>query len=155
VTVEPNGLPCTCGSRGCLEQYAGQEAILRVAGIEGAAATVLGGRSAVERIVELATGGDPAVHAALADAGRALGVAVAGIVNLLDVDTVLLGGAYGLLAPWLKAQVEQELADRVVWAHWSSPRVSVATGGADAAVLGAARSVVDRVLADPSEWLAR
>jgi predicted NBD/HSP70 family sugar kinase len=155
VTIDPNGPPCTCGSRGCLEQYAGQEAILRRAGIDGMAATVLGGRPTVQRIADLAVSGDGAVLLALADAGRALGVAVAGIVNVLDVDTVLLGGAYGLLAPWLQPQVEEELAVRVVWAHWSPLTVRTATAGADAAVVGAARSVVDGVLASPSSWLAR
>jgi predicted NBD/HSP70 family sugar kinase len=155
VTIDPNGPPCTCGSRGCLEQYAGQEAILRRAGIDGAAATVLGGQPTVQRIADLAIGGDGAVLLALAEAGRALGVAVAAIVNVLDVDTVLLGGAYGLLAPWLQPQLEEELTVRVVWAHWSPLTVRTATAGADAAVVGAARSVVDGVLTDPSSWLAR
>ena len=42
--VDPDGPPCRCGSRGCLEQYAGQEAVLRAADLPSVAELVDGGR---------------------------------------------------------------------------------------------------------------
>ncbi|MFC7545771.1 ROK family protein [Plantactinospora sp. GCM10030261] len=149
--VEPAGRRCRCGARGCLEQYAGQEAILTGAGLavsDGAPDRALNG------LVEAANGDDPAARAAIDRAGRALGVALAGAVNLLDVPAVVLGGCYARLAPWLLPAVREELAERVLTAAWRPVRVHAALLGADAAVLGAAGSVIRSVLARPASWLA-
>ncbi|MFI6824942.1 ROK family protein [Micromonospora sp. NPDC050187] len=148
--VHPEGRPCRCGGRGCLEPYAGQEAILTAAGLTGA--DVAG--DAV-RLARLAAGGDAATLTALAGAGTALGVAVAGVVNLLDLDTVVLGGGYAPLAQWLIPPVTAELCRRVLAAPWSPVTVRPALLGGDAAAIGAAGSVVRRVVARPTAWLAR
>ncbi|MEE6257327.1 ROK family protein [Plantactinospora sonchi] len=146
VPVHPEGRPCRCGGRGCLEQYAGQEAILGGAGLTGAP---------VARLVEAAERADPVACQALADAAGALGVAVAGVINLLDVDTVVLGGVYAPLAPWLAPPVRAEIGRRVLTAAWSPVTVRAALLGGDAAALGAAGSVVRTVLDQPARWLAR
>ncbi|MFB9239267.1 ROK family protein [Plantactinospora siamensis] len=144
--VDPAGRPCRCGSRGCLEQYAGQEAIVAAAGQPP---------GSTHRLAELAGAGDPAALAALERAGRALGVATSGAVNLLDVGAVLLGGGYARLAPWLLPALRTELAARVVTAGWAPVEARAALLGSDAAVIGAAGSVVRSVLAQPARWLAR
>ncbi|MGY3678590.1 putative NBD/HSP70 family sugar kinase [Streptomyces sp. TE33382] len=86
VVVDPAGPECRCGSRGCLEQYAGQAALLRAAGIDGA-----GGVAELER---RARAGDARAVAAVDGAGRMLGRVLSGAVNLLDPDAVVLGGIY-------------------------------------------------------------
>ncbi|MEV5596449.1 ROK family transcriptional regulator [Streptomyces sp. NPDC052496] len=155
VPVHPGGRPCGCGGRGCLEQYAGEAAVLRAAGlVPGAAAT---GRSAPRARVELlarrAAAGDRATVAALRDAGTALGIALTGAVHLLDPEAVLLGGALARLAPWLLPSVERELAARCVAGPGgvSAPRVRVAASrvGADGPLLGAAYAALRAVLDDP------
>lgn len=155
VTVHPDGLACGCGSRGCLEQYAGQEAILRAAGVPVPVATSMGGAATVEQIAALGRSGHPTMLAALRAAGSALGVALAGAVNLLDVDAVVLGGIYGPLAEWVLPEVERELAARVLGAPWSGVEVRASRVGPDAAVRGAAGSVVRAVLDDPAGWVSR
>src|SRR5690349_18895882 len=72
VTVYPDGRPCRCGARGCLEQYAGQEQV--VADDELAAS--------------------------------ALGIALAAVVNLLDVPVIVLGGAYAPIFATLREGIE-------------------------------------------------
>lgn len=143
VAVRPDGPDCRCGARGCLEQYAGQEAILRAAGAAG-----------VGDLTRRAEAADPAAREALADAGTALGVAVAGVVNLLDVDTVVLGGVYAPLAPWLCPRVEEEIGRRVLTAAWSPVAVRRSVRGGDAAAVGAAGSVVRAIRDHPARWLA-
>jgi predicted NBD/HSP70 family sugar kinase len=147
VAVRPDGPECRCGARGCLERYAGEEAILAGAGLEGPPS------GAVARLAEAAGAGQPAALAALEGAATALGVVVAGVVNLLDVDTVVLGGVYARLAPWLAPGVQREIAARVLTSRWSSVRVRASALGGDAAVLGAAGSVVRDVLHHPAGWL--
>jgi predicted NBD/HSP70 family sugar kinase len=150
VTVDPAGPACRCGSRGCLEQYAGQEAILRTAGQEADA----GGGGEIARILSLATDADPAMLTALRGAGTVLGVAVAGMVNLLDVGTVILGGSYAPLSPWLRDEVEREVRERVITADWSPVTVRPSALAADATVVGSATAVVLDILDNPTAWLA-
>ncbi|MEU6377216.1 ROK family transcriptional regulator [Streptomyces sp. NPDC046909] len=140
VPVEPEGPRCPCGGRGCLEQYAGEEAVLRAAGLEP-------GEDRVGLLAGRAAEGDEAVRRALRDAGRALGVALTGAVNLLDPESVVLGGELSGLAPWLLPTLESELARRT--AGPPCP-VSVSRLGPEGPLLGAAHSVIRAVLDDPA-----
>ncbi|HXV94556.1 MAG TPA: ROK family transcriptional regulator [Pseudonocardia sp.] len=135
VVVDPDGPACSCGGRGCLERAAGLEALLRAAGADDLDA-IVAGRD------------EPRPAAAVAAAGRALGIALAGAVNLLDVPVVVLGGCYPRVGPRLLDAVRAELADRVVWRALPEVRFSVL--GADAALRGAATAVVQALLAEPA-----
>jgi predicted NBD/HSP70 family sugar kinase len=140
VPVRPDGPACPCGGRGCLEQYAGEEAVLRAAGLEL-------GEDRVGLLAGRAADGDPDVRRALRDAGEALGIALTGAVNLLDPEGVVLGGALAGLAPWLLPSLEAELARRT--AGPACP-VAVSRLGPEGPLLGAAHSVVRAVLDDPA-----
>ncbi|MEU1803688.1 ROK family protein, partial [Streptomyces sp. NPDC019937] len=95
--------------------------------------------------------GDRRVRRALRGAGAALGIALAGAVNLLDPRTVVLGGALTPLAPWLLPAMERELALRVADpARSGQGAVTVSRLGSDGPLLGAAHSVVQAVLDDPA-----
>ena len=83
----------------------------------------------IDELIRRAEAGDRSTQAALAQAGRALGVAISVAVNLVDVDTVLLGGIYARLAPWLTAAVEDQLAERVLSAAWAPVRLVVGVLG--------------------------
>src|SRR5208283_428199 len=101
VTVDPNGLACSCGGRGCLERVAGQEALLEATGLPAKARTGRASPSgSVVEIVQQAITGEPRTLLALAQAGTALGIALSAFLNVLDLPTVVLGGFYAELAPW-------------------------------------------------------
>lgn len=133
VPVYPDGRPCRCGAHGCLEQYAGLEAILREAGVP-----------ALDRIA-----------APLRGAGAALGLALATVVNLLDIDTIVLGGGYARLLPWLREGIEAELRDRVLTADLAPVTLRAAELGTDAAMRGGADLIIRAVRDDPAVWLGR
>ncbi|HEV6954436.1 MAG TPA: ROK family transcriptional regulator [Promicromonospora sp.] len=140
VVVDPAGPRCSCGAFGCLEQYAGKEAMMRAAGLPPDAPLA----DLVARLL-----------AAEADltAGRALGSALADFVNLIDIGTIVLGGAYTDLLPWLRADVEAALGERVLAAPFVELQVRAAQAGPHAALTGGAREVLAQVLADPSAWV--
>jgi glucokinase len=107
ITVYPDGYPCPCGNRGCVEQYASATAVVRMAreAIEGEHADQL--RRAAEgrdkefnsRIVyQLAVQGDKAAQAIFKKVGEALGIVIAGAVNSLNVPMVVIGG--GVSSAW-------------------------------------------------------
>jgi predicted NBD/HSP70 family sugar kinase len=155
LAVEPDGPACRCGAWGCLERFAGQEAILRAAGLPVTAGTNLGGQATVDRIVEAASAGDARTLQALRTAGRALGIAAAGAINLLDLPEVVLGGIYAPLAPWIAPETHREVNRRVPSAAWSPVTVRPGAAGAEAAVVGAAGAVTRAIMRDPAEWLRR
>jgi predicted NBD/HSP70 family sugar kinase len=136
VVVDPDGPPCSCGGAGCLEQLAGLSALLRAAGVHD-----------VDELAARAA--DPQPRAALEGAGRALGIALAATVNLLDVHDVVLGGVHARLARWLTGPLSAELERRVVSHDLAPMHIHVSELGPYAAVRGAAGSVVSRVVADP------
>jgi predicted NBD/HSP70 family sugar kinase len=140
VVVEPDGRPCACGDRGCLEQVAGQEAILRATGL-----------ASIAELVDLLETGDQAALDAVDQAGKALGMALSSAVKLLDPHTVVLGGIFSPLGPWARPAVEEALA-RGAFRSGAPPVVlSPLAGGA--AVLGAAGLVIERIIADPGSLI--
>ena len=149
VPVRPDGPLCACGARGCLEQYAGEAAVLREAGLEGAHGDW------VALLAERAADGDGAVLAALDGAGAALGIAAAGAVNLLDPAELVLGGGYAELAPWLLPAMRRELAVRVTVRPWSDDWLTVSGLGRRGPLLGAAVGVVRAIVADPGRFAGR
>ncbi|MFE3588743.1 ROK family protein [Streptomyces niveus] len=151
VVVDADGPLCRCGARGCLEQYAGQSALLRGAGLDENA-----GVPGVAELEALARGGDERAVAAIGEAGRMLGRVLSGAVNLFDPDAVVLGGIYRGLMPWLSPPADGELTDRVVSGLWpyDSGRLRASSSAGDAA-RGAAALVVRAVLADPVAYAER
>jgi predicted NBD/HSP70 family sugar kinase len=154
VTVDPDGPACRCGAWGCLERFAGLPAFVRAGGLPGAA-TNPGGQTVVDQVVEAASAGDARTDQALNAAGRALGVAVANAINLLDLPEVVLGGSYAPLAAWIAPELRREVDRRVLSAAWAPVTVRAGTAGVDAAVLGAAGAVTRAIMRDPAEWLRR
>ncbi|MFG2827678.1 ROK family protein [Streptomyces sp. NPDC048434] len=155
VPVYPDGPACGCGGRGCLEQYAGEEAVLRAGGLTPgrAAAAHPGPGARIGLLARRAADGDTAIVRALHEAGTALGIALAGAVNLLDPRAVVLGGALAGLAPWILPSLERELALRTAVAadpgRAGGPWVTVSRLGADGPLLGAAHAALQAVLDDP------
>jgi predicted NBD/HSP70 family sugar kinase len=147
VTVAQGGDLCACGSRGCLETLVGQEAIARRAGVQ----IERGGRmrSVTAELVRRAEAGDAQVLPALRDAGTSLGLALAAVVNLFDLDVVVLGGCFGPLFPWLAAEVESALRLRVLSAQWTACELRPSAIGELAAVRGAAALMLRGLLAAP------
>jgi len=148
VPVHPDGPPCPCGARGCLEQYAGVAAVLRAAGLQEA------GGDPVAGLARRAARGDGAVLRALERAGTALGTALAGAVNLIDPSAVVLGGAYAELGEWLLPRMGAELAARVAVRPWDPGALVVSPLGRRGPVLGAAMVTVRRIIEDPARYAA-
>lgn len=136
VVVRPDGPACGCGGRGCLEQYAGRDALLAASGCPDLAA--------LERALDR---GEPAARAAVTRAGTALGVGLASTLNVVDLPVVVLGGLFARLLPRMRPAVEAELATRCM-GH-PPQRVLASRHGGAATVRGAAEAVLAEVLADP------
>ena len=101
VIVDPNGAPCRCGQRGCLETIASGPHIARRAiaalaaasAAERSASTLAAAGEITSRAVyDAAAAGDPIAAAVADETGRVLARSLAGLILTCDLDLVLLGG---------------------------------------------------------------
>lgn len=107
VSIRPDGLQCTCGGRGCLEMYASANGLIRLAlAMAGSEAGTPALKALVSspggftplQVAELAILGDGSARQAWSELGSALGFALAGLINTLDLPVVVIGG--GVAAAW-------------------------------------------------------
>ena len=143
--INPAGRPCRCGSRGCWETEAGEEALARRAGL---ADTV--GLTLLDQVVAQARAGDPSTLEALSETGRWLGLGVGNLINMFNPDLVVLGGIHHELFPFLDDAVV-EAAEQVAL-DAPTEGVSIVRGeiGVDAALMGAAELALSGVISDPA-----
>ncbi len=137
--VVPSGAACECGGRGCLEAEASVAAICRQARQAGFTGTF------EELLARART--DATLRGILERAAQLLGQALVGAVNLVDVDTVVLGG-YHLLqaAEWLVPVATQALTEWPIAREVRPMTVLCSELGETAGAVGAASAVLDRLL---------
>ena len=145
--LNPAGGACGCGSFGCWELEVGEQALLALAGHP-----IDGGRTEVDRVLDDARRGDAQALAAFNQVGAWLGRGVAGLVNVLNPQLVVLGGLfqriYEYVAPALRSEV-QRLTLRPTAAVVTIASSSL---GVDAPLLGAAELAFERLLDDPASF---
>jgi predicted NBD/HSP70 family sugar kinase len=143
--VNPDGRRCRCGSVGCWETEVGESALLERAGLDPD-----GGRAAVEELLTRAALGEPRAIDALVAEARWLAIGIAGLVNVLDPDTVVLGGLFARVLPAVRARLDIELADRRYLAARRDVSVVGAALGSRSVTVGAAELAFGPLLDDPA-----
>jgi predicted NBD/HSP70 family sugar kinase len=152
MVVDHGGRRCGCGRFGCwetvigltrlLEQAADPEDVLRGPDLE-----------LEERVAELnrrAAAGDERTLAALHEVGRWVGIGAAALTNALNPGVIVLSGYLGEVGPWVKADVEAELASGVLAPDSGGTRIALSTLGLSAVVRGGAAVAVEHVYEDPT-----
>jgi predicted NBD/HSP70 family sugar kinase len=115
----PHGALCRCGRRGCIEAYAADYGILRMAnGLDEDAALQRGvPATAIADVLARAHAREPAAVAAFDKAGEALGFGIGRLIALLNLDRVVLAGpgmeAQKLLEPALRKGFEDSLVEEL------------------------------------------
>jgi glucokinase len=147
--VVPNGIPCGCGARGCIEQYGSGRALGRMAGVIADAGGI-GAALAAEReraggvlegaaIGRLIQEGDPGALAALAELGSWLGQACSSLGVVLDPQLFVIGGGVADAGEQLLEPVRRAYEDHLpARGFHPEPVFAVAELGNEAGVVGAA-----------------
>lgn len=143
IPVEPFGAACGCGSRGCVEQYASATAIVRMAqellGKYPKSELSEKSFSSSMEIYQAGKNGDALALEVFRQQGFYLGIALAGLINVLNPEVIVIGG--GAAAAWDLFQ--PPLIEQIFKSAYTEPASRVklvrAECGDDAGVLGAAR----------------
>ena len=133
LTVVPNGNPCGCGNRGCVEKHASATAIAAMARLIG-----LGHDLTSEDVYKLAVEGNDRAQAIFRTVGEALGIALANLINIFNFPLYLLSG--GPLPAWdyFAPAMMEEVARRSFTYRHAPTRIEKATPGNEAGLYGAA-----------------
>jgi glucokinase-like ROK family protein len=163
ITIDPGGLPCRCGNRGCWETLVSSAALFRYIGeaVDAGKQTLLTGRTgcdlsqlAIPLVIEAAEQGDAVALDAFRRVGCYLGVGIASLINALNPELVVFGGSLSLAADYLMPAVEEELAGRAISWKTDPTDVVLARHGDDACVMGGVATVLQTVFAQPSAAVA-
>lgn len=146
VIVRPGGPCCACGARGCLEAIAAGPSLARAAvrALGRGTASALRGVAPLtgEAVAAAARAGDPLALTLLAEAGRAIGQALASAAALLDLDRVVIGGGVSQAGTLLFTPLQAEVAHRARLAFTRDLTVVPAQLGRRAGVVGAAALIL-------------
>lgn len=137
MTIDLNGPECRCGLRGCWDLYASDRAT--VARYQKLSVEQREQALNMRGVVELVESGDTAAMQAVRETARYLGLGIAGLVNGLDPEIVVIGGeitkAWGLVEPIITQEVSRNLRSREVAVRRSSFEVRPTLKGAMTLVL--------------------
>ncbi|MFI9275471.1 ROK family protein [Kitasatospora sp. NPDC052896] len=147
ISVDLDGDPCPCGSRGCLEGLASGTAIARHALAAGwrpksaGLVDISGGATAVA-VAAAAREGDPRALAAFARAGQALAAGIAATTTLVELDVVVIGGGVAQSGDLLLGPLRARLSEYATLSYVRGLRVCLAELSTGAGLVGAAAAAL-------------
>jgi len=153
ITIDENGPLCSCGNRGCLEALAGGNAVAKsaIARIKRGDRTTLSAIAPIssirsEDVIDEACRGDLVSQQILIDAGRHLGTAIAGLVNLFNPNIVIIGGNVSRIGDLLLEPIRKTVQDRSLKMASSNLRISTALLGKRSSGMGAIVQALNMVI---------
>jgi ROK family./MarR family. len=114
--IQVNGKECTCGSKGCWEQYASEKALLEEAKKIGLPIPDKEFLS-IEYLVELAEAGNKEVIHLFGKIGTYLGVGLTNIINTFNPDQIIIGNRLALAKKWLEEPMKQFVKSHALTFH--------------------------------------
>ncbi|WIK63913.1 ROK family protein [Gleimia hominis] len=140
--VDPAGPLCRCGSNGCLEQFVGQDALLKAAGLPE--------NSTFTRLLASYKKRESKSIEAIDQANKAISIAISNALNLLDLDVVIFGGNLAALLDFGAVKIEKELKKRLLNSKWSETRLLTNPHGFFSASKGACYAALEAFIENPS-----
>ena len=146
MSIDPKGLRCRCGRRGCWETEVGDEAVLLATGAPAG--------MALSDVLEAYASGERWTQPGMRRVARSLSLGVVNLVNLFNPQMVLFGGAVRHLYQATQPLVHEALKE-ALQAPGEQVRLGVAGLGDDSIAIGAAELAFAPLLDDPLGMLAR
>ncbi|MGH3383842.1 MAG: ROK family protein [Nocardioidaceae bacterium] len=141
---DAGGVPCRCGQVNCAEAVAAGWALVRTMQQEGRPV------SHIRELVDLAVAGDADAVRLIREAGRRLGEVLAGAVNLLNPQALVIGGDMALAYDPLVAGLRETIYAHSTALSTRDLQIVPATWGQRSGVIGCSAMVLDEVLSPPA-----
>lgn len=152
LSIDPHGQPCICGLRGCLALFLGSPALVQRA--KELAREVPGsllGKDAItmSAIEAAALADDPLALRVTREAGQYLGIAISGMLNLLNPRVVIVGGGITTLGERFLEPVRETVRLRTRVSSGAGSSIVMSQLGPQSVAVGAASLVLKEALANP------
>ncbi|NQT75785.1 MAG: ROK family protein [Candidatus Omnitrophica bacterium] len=131
IPINEKGPRCNCGGIACIERYIGNRYVL------DRSKKALGKKITLERVDILAKQGNKKAKAIWEDVGRKLGIALTGVVNLLNPDLIVVGGGVSKAGELILRPLRQEIRARAMKDQAKHVKVVRARLGDNAGIIGA------------------
>lgn len=140
MTIEAQGKPCSCGSRGCWELYASERTYDNPELSLPATTT--------QELARLAGGGDEVAIRHFSTMGEYLGIGVTNLINSFNPEVIVIGGALCEAEEWLGEPLRRVVAERTLPYHKQQLEITFSKLGSHGTVIGAGFSAVMHFLGD-------
>lgn len=149
MTINIHGPLCNCGNYGCIETYVSAEALRRIVAEDSELQKKLKNTKKEDipkKLMELAASGDKKAKKIWKELGENLGVGIANLVNILNVEMVVIGG--GLSNAWelFIEDTRKEVKKRALTAPGERLKIEKAVLGDDAGIFGACYLAMKKVI---------
>ncbi len=157
LTVDENGPLCTCGNHGCLEAFAGGHAIASQARklVASGKRTLLSEKNidsiTAQDVAEAARRGDLPAQEIIKRSGTYIGIAMAGLINLFNPSTVIIGGGVSQVGDVLTTPIRQAVRERSLRASEHGVRITTAMLGRRSSLIGALVQAINIAIHDTIE----
>ncbi len=153
VAIDPHGGPCICGLRGCLATFVGapalEERALQLLA-EFPDSVLAGTKPSIDAIEDAALAGDALALQVAREAAEHLGIAVAGMLNLMNPERVILGGGLARLGDLLLDPLHETIQRRTLVSSVAVSEIMTSELGPRSIAVGAATLILQAALADSS-----
>ena len=143
MVVNPHGLECHCGARGCWETEIGADAILRAAGPQA---------DDVAAVFDAAAAGEAVAEQALRSVASWVDIGLGNLVNIFNPQVIVLGGHLSHLLPYL---AHADGPRSALFATREQAQIALPALGEDSSLFGAAEAAFESLLLDPLGTLSR
>ncbi|MCE9578612.1 MAG: ROK family transcriptional regulator [Deltaproteobacteria bacterium] len=155
LAIDPRGPECICGLRGCLTTLVGSSALVtRAQGLVPAYTDSVLARIPITigAIEDAALTGDPLALRVIDEAADYLGIAIAGLLNMLNPSMVIIGGGVAKIGDILLEPLRRSVDNRTLITSVRTTRILTSALGARAVAIGAATMMLERALGDPNHF---
>lgn len=152
LAIDPQGALCICGLRGCLATLVGSQALVaraRALLAEFPGSRLAGPALSIELIEDAALAGDALALQVVHEAAEYLGIAVAGMLNLMNPTLVILGGELARVGELLLEPLRERIRSRTLVSSLAACEVRTSDLGPRSVAVGAATLVLESALNDP------
>jgi len=151
LAMDPHGKPCICGLRGCLATLVGAPALeerARELRTEYPDSVLARGNTGIAAIEDAALAGDPLALQVVQEAAGYLGLAVAGLLNLMNPSLVVVGGGLARLGELLLEPLRETVRRRTLVSSVAASEIRTSKLGPQATAIGAATLVLKTAFAE-------
>lgn len=135
--IDINGKPCNCGSRGCWEVYASEQALLEKAGENS---------NSLENLIQLANSDDKNAQNLFTEIGAYLGYGINNIINTFNPDQVIIGNRLSMAKDWIEQPILSTIENHSLAYHQNEFQLDFSKLGKYSIAIGMSAFVVENFI---------